>query len=215
MPPKTSPPLRTPRTRRAKTYRIFPPRPPCPPWWRASAVRQTKREQFRAIALTGDGDDDVLLAVVEIRHRRSGLRRRHVHGAELRARRLVVRAQHRAALPVRRREESAFAGDHQRLGHQHADATLAPRARNRDAFERRVILDVVRRLAVRDLPRHRPLVHVERGDASVRRLDERKSLNGQAATAFAAASAPAPGWGLHGSAGLADSDGPTTTGRLP
>jgi len=38
--------------------------------------------------------------------------------------------------------------------------------------------DVVRRLAVRDLPRERPFVHVERRDASVRRLRER-ALNRQ------------------------------------
>ena len=48
---------------------------------------------------------------------------------------------------------------------------------NRHALERRMILDVVRRLAVRDLPHEIALVHVERGDAPVRRLDERQPLH--------------------------------------
>jgi hypothetical protein len=61
--------------------------------------------------------------------------------------------------------------DHQVLGHQHADASGPPGARNRHALERGVVPDVVRRFAVRDLPREGALVHVERSDASVRRLD--------------------------------------------
>src|SRR6185295_6888293 len=92
--------------------------------------------------------------------------------------------------------EPAFAGDDERLGHQHADAALTSGPRNGHAFERRMILDVVRRLAVSDLPRHRSLVHVERGDASVRRLHEWKPLHCQTAAAFtaAAAASTAGGW---------------------
>ena len=40
-----------------------------------------------------------------------------------------------------------------------------------------MILDVVGRLAVRDLPDEVALVHVERRDAAVRRLDERQPLH--------------------------------------
>ena len=60
-----------------------------------------------------------------------------------------------------------------------------------EALERRMILDVVRRLAVRDLPDELALVQIERRDAAVRRLDERQTLHGQAAAAFAAATAAA------------------------
>ena len=56
-----------------------------------------------------------------------------------------------------------------------------------EALERRMVLDVVGRVAVRDLPGERALVQIERGDASVRRLDERQPLHRQVAAAFAAA----------------------------
>ena len=56
-----------------------------------------------------------------------------------------------------------------------------------------VIADVVRRLAVRDLPGEIAFVEIDRRDAAVRRLEQRKALDVRpAATAFAAAAAAAP-----------------------
>src|SRR2546430_3261262 len=153
-------------------------------------LRKPECDQLTRERRAAHGEHHVLLAVVEVRHRRAALRRRHVHRTDFTAARLVVRAQHRAALAVGRREEAAFAGDDERLRHQYADAPLSAGAWNREPLERRMILDVVRRLAVRDLPRERPLVHVERGDASVRRLDDRQPLHVRsAAAAFTTAAA--------------------------
>jgi hypothetical protein len=45
-----------------------------------------------------------------------------------------------------------FARDQQRLGHERADDPVLTGARNRHPFQRGMISDVVRRVAVRDLP---------------------------------------------------------------
>ena len=55
---------------------------------------------YIGVAGAADRHHEVLLAVQHVGHRRSGLRRRHVDGADFLARRLVVGAQHRAAAPV-------------------------------------------------------------------------------------------------------------------
>ena len=55
-----------------------------------------------------------------------------------------------------------------------------PGARNGQPFERRVVADVVRRFAVRDLPEDLALVQIDRADARVRRLEQRQSLHGRA-----------------------------------
>src|SRR6058998_399403 len=62
--------------------------------------RQPERDELGAIRRAADGQNQVLLAVVQVGHRRAGLRCRHVNGAELLSRRLVVGAEHRAALSV-------------------------------------------------------------------------------------------------------------------
>ena len=75
-----------------------------------------QREQFAGVAAAADRDDDVLLAVQHVGHRRSGLRRRHVDRADFLAARLVVAraASRRAALTAsdrsraRRRSTSVF-----------------------------------------------------------------------------------------------------------
>src|SRR6185436_13601251 len=47
-----------------------------------------------------------------------------------------------------------------------------------------MILDVVWRLAVRDVPENLALVQIDRADPRVRRLQQRQSLGGQPAAAF-------------------------------
>src|SRR5437867_11406614 len=58
---------------------------------------QGERDVLTRIVAAADRDDDVLLAVDAIGHRRSALRRRDEHRADFFAGHLVVRAQHRAA----------------------------------------------------------------------------------------------------------------------
>ena len=105
----------------------------------------------------------------------------------------------------RRRREPGLARDHQRFRGQRADATeRLTGSRNRDALERRIVLDVVRRLAVRHLPGDLAFIEIDRGDAAVRRLDDRQTLHGQPgrsafAAAAASAAAAAPGGGAFGS----------------
>ena len=50
-----------------------------------------------------------------------------------------------------------------------------------------MIADVVGRFAVSDLPENFTFVHVDRADASVRRLDEGETLNGKDAGNFGGA----------------------------
>src|SRR5437667_10377789 len=66
-------------------------------------LRKTVRHVLPGRRAAARRDDDVLLVVEHIRHRPTGLRRGHVDGADLGARGLVVRAQHRAPLARRRR----------------------------------------------------------------------------------------------------------------
>src|SRR5688572_20591557 len=90
---------------------------------------------------------------------------------------LVVRAEHRATAAVWQREQSAFSGNDQRLRDERSDAPLTSGARNRQALERRMIADVVRRFAVCDLPEQLALVQIDGADTAVRRLDQREPLD--------------------------------------
>src|SRR5229473_5862493 len=83
--------------------------------------RQTVRNIFPRIRAAAHRHHDVLLALHHIRHRRTALRRRHVHRADFLPGLLVVSAQHRAARMLRGRGDLSIAGDHQRLGYQCPD----------------------------------------------------------------------------------------------
>src|SRR5262249_53760740 len=127
--------------------------------------RQTERQQLAAVARTTDCDRDVLTAAEHVGHRRAGLRRRHRDRTGVLTCRLVVGPEHRTTLATGQRDESALAGNHQRLGRQDADAALAARAlRIVDPQAREDLLDVVGRVAVGNLPHKRALVQIERGN---------------------------------------------------
>src|SRR5206468_812804 len=55
------------------------------------------------------------------------------------------------------------------------------RLRNGQSFERRVIADVVGRVAVRDLPEDLAAIEVHGGDRAVRRLQDGDAVDGEAA----------------------------------
>jgi len=103
------------------------------------------------------------------------LLRRHVDGADLCARRLVVCAQHRSAPPRHRRRER-ISGDHERFRHERADGARLTGPRNRQPFQRRMIADAVGRFSVRHLPDELAAIEIDRRDASVRRLQQRQTL---------------------------------------
>src|SRR6202521_1548640 len=63
---------------------------------------QAESDVFARVVAAADRDDDVLLAVDRIGHRRAALRRRHPDLADLRTGLLVVRMEHRTARPSRR-----------------------------------------------------------------------------------------------------------------
>src|SRR6266851_1954750 len=92
-----------------------------------------------------------------------------------------------------RRRHLCLARDDQRPGdHRPDDASLA-RAGNVEALERRVVPDVVGRIAVRNLPDDLALVQIDRADAPVRRLHDRQALARESWTpSLAAAAGPAP-----------------------
>src|SRR5690349_24016698 len=56
----------------------------------AWTLRNFECDELARVAGAADREDDVMLAVVEIRHRRAGLRRRHVDRAGIGAGRFVV-----------------------------------------------------------------------------------------------------------------------------
>src|SRR5205085_4533747 len=58
-------------------------------------------------------------------------------------------------------------------------------ARNVESLERRMVLDVVRCLTVRDLPFDFASVEIDRGDAPVRWFSQRQSSHGQSAATLA------------------------------
>src|SRR5215470_12086386 len=105
--------IATSRSRRVSLARYTSPIPPAPSGltisygprrvpggWDNCLLRLPRKRERHVLARVipaADGDDDVLLAVDRVGHRRSALRRRHPHRADLLPLRLFVRAQHRAA----------------------------------------------------------------------------------------------------------------------
>src|SRR5919108_3021291 len=144
-------------------------------------LREGIGDQFSWRREAADSQHDVLLAVQQVGHRAAGLRAGHVNSTALCARGFVVRAQHRAATSIRHRHGPALARNHERLGREGPDAAgtsagaaSAAGAGDVHALERRMILDGIRRLTVRDLPDDFTLVEINRSDAAPRRFDERQ-----------------------------------------
>ena len=105
-----------------------------------------------------------------ISHRHPGLGRRQFHLEQDFAGCLVVGAKHVAAA-------DAFAGKQQGFGHQQTRLGLDAGARQVDAFQRRIVGDVCRRVGIGDLPEHIAGIHVERRNPAVRRLYDRQTLD--------------------------------------
>src|SRR5947207_9567731 len=110
--------------------------------------------------------------------------------ADVRARGLVVGAQHRPSLSRWCGEHAALSRNNEGLRHERPDAARASsRAagpagpRNGDTLKRRVIADVIRRLAVSNLPYDLALVEIDRRDASPWRFHQRQPLHGGSRTA--------------------------------
>ncbi len=145
-------------------------------------IRKRVANILAGIIAARNRDDDVLLAIDHIGHRRARLRRRQQHIADFLAGRLIIGAQRCAARMIRRGGDLTVARDHQVLGHQGADieARLAG-AGHVDALERRIVADRIGRVAMRDLPDDVTLVHVDRADGRVRRLQQRQALDGEVA----------------------------------
>src|SRR5580704_15792789 len=150
---------------------------------------QLERDQLTRIVAAADGEDDVLLTIEHISHRRAALGGGYVNRADFFAGGLVVGAQHRTAYARWRREEAGLTGDYQALGGQNTDQARTAGARNVQTFESRMILDVVRRFAVRDLPGDVALVQIDGRNAPIRRLQQGQALHGKSAKATTAASA--------------------------
>src|SRR5262245_49826564 len=144
-------------------------------------LRQRERDQLSAVD-AAHGDDDVLLAVDHVGHRRSGLLVRHLDGADVGTGGLVIRAEQCDAVARFVTMNAAFAGDQQRLRRERSDERAAGLAKTgqRQALQGGMILDVIRRRAVRLLPCEITSLHVERRDPVVGRLDERQTLHGRA-----------------------------------
>src|SRR3954468_20032722 len=143
------------------------------------------RDQLRTVDTT-HSDDDVLLAVHHIGHRRSGLLVRHLDRPDIGAGHLVVGPKQRHSLAGLVAVHATLAGNHERLRRERADecsAGLAETRREVHTLERRIVLDVVGRRAVRLLPDDVARLHVVRRDAVVRRLDEWEALHRSAAAA--------------------------------
>ena len=179
---------------------------------------QLERQELAGRCRAARRDHEILLTVQHIRHRRSGLRGRHIDGPHLRPGRLVVRTEHRTAHAGRRREKPRLARDHERLRDERANAAVrASGSRNCQTFQRRVVAHGVRRLSVGDLPDDLPFAEIDRRDASPRRLDERETLDCQptAATPLASLSVapPRPGPAAAGTAGTAGSTSRTAHDR--
>src|SRR5262245_20805255 len=89
------------------------------------------------------------------------------------------------------RRRLRLAGNQERLGHQRTDDAGLARTRNVQTFQGGVIPHRIGRIAMRDLPQDFTPVKADRADAAVRRLHDRKALNGESttATAFAAGTA--------------------------
>ena len=86
---------------------------------------------------------------------------------------------------LRRRRDLRIAHHDERLRHHQADAAGAGLAglRNVQALQRRMVAHVVRRVAVRHLPDDLAAIEIDRGDRSVRRLEDRQAVDGEPAAA--------------------------------
>src|SRR5207244_2442820 len=83
--------------------------------------------------------------------------------------------------------------NNQSLRGQRAEVTGPAGARDVKALQRRMIFDVVRSLAMGDLPAEFAFLQVDGRDRSVGRLDQRQALYGEAgAAAFTTTSSAAP-----------------------
>src|SRR5438094_29033 len=157
-----------------------------------ASVRELVRNELGRKALTANSDDNVLLAVQHVGHGCARLACRHVHFALIFACRLVVCAQHGADFSVRCCECAALTGDHQSFRYKHAEDAGPSCSRKGFAFECRMILDVVRSFAVRNLPHDVAFVEIDRRDTRVWRFHERQSLYSETRTpALATTAAPA------------------------
>ena len=125
-------------------------------------VRQGERDVLARVDAAAHRDDDVLLAVGHVGHRRTALRGRHPDGADLGAVVLVVGAQHRAARTSRRRRHLRIAEHDERLGDHQADAAVLAGLRDVHPLQRRIGAHVVRRVAVRHLELQLALVEIDR-----------------------------------------------------
>src|SRR5262249_38904297 len=133
-----------------------------------------------------DRDDDVLTAVgTFIRHWRSALRSGHPDGTDFLPVFFFVRTKHRATRMVRRSGHRWVTEDHQGLGDDQTDAALQTRFRDVHPLEQRAVAYRVRCVAVWHLPLDLTLVEIDRVQESVRRLEQRQTLNRQATTAAA------------------------------
>src|SRR5262245_37889543 len=139
-------------------------------------LRQAEREILARVIAATHGNDDVLLAVSQVRHRCSALWRRQIYRANLLSVRLVVRAQHRPSRVIRRGRGLRFTYDEERLRDQGTDGTRLAGTGNRQTFERRVIAHDIRCFALGNLPDEIALVQVDRRDTPIGWLEERKSL---------------------------------------
>src|ERR1700688_113585 len=83
---------------------------------------QAEGDVLARVVAAADRDDDVLLAVDRIGHRRAALWRWHPDLADLRTGLLVVRVEHRTARASRRRRELRVTCDDERRGHHQGDA---------------------------------------------------------------------------------------------
>ncbi len=92
-----------------------------------------------------------------------------------------------------RRRRLRLARDEERLCDQRPDDAGLARARDGEPLQRGVVADVIRGVAVRDLPQDLALVQADCADAPVRRLRDRQALNRESGAAtFAAARATRP-----------------------
>ena len=116
---------------------------------------------------------------MHVGHRRAALRRRHVDGADLAARRLVVGAQHGADARPLVVVFKALAGDQQRLRHERARRAGLAGARRCQALSSGWFLMSSGVSPCAICQRISPRCHVDGADAAVRRLQQRQALHGQ------------------------------------
>src|SRR6185369_11525036 len=142
---------------------------------------QRERNILSRVSTAADRNDDVLLTVEHVSHRRSALWSREKDRADLFARRLVVGSKHRAARMIRSSRHLRISHDDQSLGDHQPNRPVLSGLWNIHSFEQRVIPHHVRRVTVWDLPGDLALIQIDCGEKSVRRLEYRQPLNEGAA----------------------------------